>query len=240
MSVKQTNSMKNKTIVILIMLLQTTGFAQINNKIKENYLGFHFDINQSRIYSEYNLDVLNSETNEEINVTGYHSGYSFGVSYKNFIEKYAGISLELNYITKGGYNNFYYDTDIETADSILILFKQELNYLEFPVYMNLRFGKKNGKFNAYAGPHVGYLLYQKLITLEDTNNRIYQTVVKNKFDFGLNIGFGYGYSFGNNSFEFLIKYSHSLSNIFEQQTINKAFLSQNQVISASLYYYYKI
>jgi hypothetical protein len=217
--------------------------AQEKPSVKDNLVGLHVGTGMSAIYNETRSDVyfMYDDYNQKfITVSPYITGYSFGLSYKSFMEKSAGITIELNYVTKGGYNNFYYDMNHSAGDSIYVLFKQSLKYIEIPVLTNIRVGKKNGKLNFYGGPHISYLIKQSMVFLENSYGRNFQVKTGNKFDFGLDGGLGYSYTFGKNTVEMIVKYSHSLSNIYEQQTINKSFLSQNQVISGSIYYYFKI
>jgi len=186
------------------------------------------------------LEAYDDLSGTDIQITPYLQNYSLGISYKAFMEKSAGLLVELNYVKKGGYNNYFYDTDTSTVDALLILFRQDLDYIEIPVLTDIRIGKKNGRIHFYGGPHIAYLIKQNVTFLESNYGREYLTKTDKKFDFGLNAGLGYGYYFGKSTVELSIRYSHSLSNIFEQQTINKAFVSQNQVVSASLYYYFKL
>jgi hypothetical protein len=222
------------------MFFISFSFGQTLVSIKEHFVGLHGGYGVSSIFSEVLLNPYDDFNGTSIILNPYIQGYTFGIGYKSFHERSAGLSVELNFVNKGGYNNFYFDTDTTTKDSLLITFKQNFKYIEIPVLTNIRIGKKKGKINIYGGPHIAYLLSQNLSFLESNYGRNYQTKTKNKFDFGLNAGLGYSRYFGKSSIECVIKYSHSLTNNFEQQTINKAFLSQNQVISASLYYYFKL
>lgn len=231
---------KTGGLVLIFLILFSTSFGQDTTKINEHYIGLHGAAVISTIFSEYDLDVIDDVSGMDIQFTPYLQGYSFGISYKTFMEKSAGLLVELNYVKKGGYNNFFYDTDTSTVDSKLVLFRQDLDYIEMPVLTDIRIGKKNGRIHFYGGPHIAYLIKQNVTLLESDNGKVYLTKTDKKIDFGLNVGLGYGYSFGKSTVELSIKYSHSLSNIFEQQTINKAFVSQNQVVSGMLYYYYKL
>jgi hypothetical protein len=217
--------------------------AQNNSKVNEHFIGLHGGYGFSAIYNETNSEVYfyyDDFNKKAIETRSYIPGYSFGISYKPFLERLAGLNIELNYVKKGGYNNFYYDIFSDPGDSIYVLFEQRFDYIELPILTNIRIGKKNSRINFYGGPHIAYLLNQNIRFLESTYGRTYQIKTGNKFDFGLNAGMGYGYCFGKSTVEFVVKYSHSLSNIYEQQTINKSFLSQNQVISGSLYYFFKL
>lgn len=179
--------------------------------------------------NEYGESIINSI---------YNYGWTSGIAYKNYSQKSVGLALELNYIKKGGYNEFIFDTDSLTADSTNILFKHELEYIEFPFMMNIRFGKKKLKINLYGGPNISYLIKEKINFLEETYGKSYKSGADMKFEFGLNGGGGISYQIGKNVIEIGMRYSHSLTNIFKYESINSAVYNQNQVISARFHYYY--
>ena len=73
----------------------------------------------------------------------YH--WTAGLAYKYFSERIVGLALEFNYIKKGGYNVFIFDYEDNPIDTTAVFFRHDLEYIEFPFMMNIRFGKRNLK-----------------------------------------------------------------------------------------------
>ncbi len=228
------------TILALIFFIGSGLNAQNGQKVKEFYLGMQGAGSLTSIFSEYKFEDYALISTAIPPSSPYLKGYSTGISFRNYMEKSAGILIELNIVKKGGYNYFFYDTDSLSPDLTAVLFRQDLQYFELPILTDIRIGKKAGRLHFYGGPVVSYLFNQKLELLESDNGRTYLTETGRKFEFGIIGGLGFSYSVRKHVLELSARYNHSLSSIYEPQLINKAFLSQNQVISAILQYYYQL
>lgn len=230
-----------KIIYILCLIIISVGntYSQ-KDTIRDNYIGINGGVTMYAIVTEnkFEYEDFFKTNNEQIISSLYQNAWTAGIAYKNFSEKSVGTALELNYVKKGGYNVFLYDLDENTEDSTAVLFKHDLEYVEFTFMMNLRFGKKKLKFNLYGGPHISYLFKEKITFLSETSGIQYKTRADSKFDFGVNGGGGISYQFGKNIIELGMRISQGLINIFEYQSINSALFNQNQVISARFHYYY--
>ncbi|MCD4792072.1 MAG: PorT family protein [Bacteroidales bacterium] len=230
-----------KIIYILSFIIISVGntYSQ-KDTIRDNYIGINGGVTMYAIVTEnkFEYEDFFKTNNEQIISSLYQNAWTAGIAYKNFSEKSVGTALELNYEKKGGYNVFLYDLDENTEDSTAVLFKHDLEYVEFTFMMNLRFGKKKLKFNLYGGPYISYLFKEKITFLSETSGIQYKTRADSKFDFGVNGGGGISYQFGKNIVELGVRISQGLINIFEYQSINSALLNQNQVISARFHYYY--
>jgi len=173
--------------------------------------------------------------------TSYLNSFSGGLSFKNFSEKLVGISVDLKYVPKGGYAEYTYDSD--TVAVLPVLFRYLPKYIELTPLMNIRTGKKRSHINIYAGPHISWLINDNIEFAGGTDTEIhtYKNTANTKFEFGLDVGAGYSFDFKKSCIELRFLYSHGLSNIFDVETTNYSYwFIQNQVISASLAYYYKL
>lgn len=209
-------------------------YSQEKEVVRENYIGIGGGVTTFAI-------VMDSEfiiNNEQLDLSTSNNGRTAGIAYKNFSEKSVGLALEFNYIKKGGNNVFIYNSDENPTDTTVVLFKHDLEYVELPFMMNLRFGKKKLKINLYGGPNISYLFNQKITILGDKKEELYKTGTDLKFEFALNGGGGISYKFGKNVFELGMRFSQGLTNIFKYKSINSALRNQNQVTSARFNYYY--
>ena len=230
----------NRIVYILfLVLLQMNAFSQ-KAVINEHYIGIKGGMNLYLINNDFLLQNKNSLGEPIISETS-SKGYSFGISYKNFFEKYAGTSFGLYYTQKGGYSEFLYDENPETdVSEEPILFFHKLEYIEFSTLMNIRLGAKHSRINMYLGPSISYLYRQNLTILEETFGRFYKAGTDFKFEFAVNVGGGYSFSFNKGEVELNLMYTHSLTNVFKAQSINASLYNQTQAITASLFYYFKI
>ena len=238
-----TKHQKYSVLVLAFFLISIQSFSQRNDSVqlKENYLGFNVAGNIYSTFTDTDFFFENRDQNFDTIITQedfYRYSYAFGLSYKNFKEKLVGINLELNYIKKGGYNEFH--EDINGNDSLAIMFQHDLEYIELPFMMNLRFGWKRLKLNFYGGPHVAWLIGQEITILENTFGRQYKDKADFNFEFGVNGGGGISYQIGkHHMIELGVRYSHGITNVFKFETINSAVFNQNQAISARAHYYYR-
>lgn len=219
--------MKFLKIISFLLLISFSGFSQSDRFENEHYLGVRFG---------YNMHFI---INDASYIDGPDYGINYGIVYKNFLERVAGTYLGLNYVQKGGYGYFTSNENLEPLDSIVI-FRHRLEYLEIPILMNLRLGKKRSRINLYGGPSISYLIKQKILFVGDDPQASYCKTETNKnFEFAINGGAGYSFNFNKGMLELNVIYTHSLTNIFEPQTVNNTLFNQTQMVTASLNYYYK-
>lgn len=226
--------------ILGFIIISVGNIYSQKDTIRDNYIGINGGVTMYAVLTdaEFQYEGFFSTVNEQIITSLYQNAWTAGITYKNFSEKYVGIALEINYIKKGGYNVFLYDLNENTEDTTAVLFRHDLEYVEFPFMMNLRFGNKKLKLNLYGGPHISYLFKEKITFLSDPPGKEFKTSADSNFDFGINGGGGFSYQIGKNVIEIGMRYSHGLINIFKYKTINNALFNQNQVISARFQYYY--
>ncbi len=230
--------MKKLTFTVLILFCFLHVKAQNDSTfVPEHLIGFTGGVNMVSVFSEGALTYTDKQGN--LLVT---SPYIFrnigGISYKYVSGKNVGLLAELIYNQKGGYNEFMFDINGNVTDSIL--FNHQLDYAEFAFLTDVRLGKRHGKVNLYLGPHVDYLIKQKILILEDTFGKKYSEGTNTKFEFGIDIGGAYSFHFNKGEIELRFLYNHDFTNIFKEKTINNFSFNQNQVYSLSLSYYYKL
>ncbi len=227
--------MKKLITILFIVLINSFSFSQETEWETQNYIGINAGPTMTSIFLIYNT----TDTSRMIDINNpYLISYSAGLSFKNFSERLVGISVDLNYIQKGGYNEFIYDDTLAVTSPVL--FRYLPSYIELTPLMNIRTGKKRSHINFYAGPHISWLLNDK-IEFSETNGHIYKNTADSKFEFGLNAGAGYSFDFKKSSVELRFLYSQGLTDVFNPETSNPYhWFIQNQVISASLAYYYKL
>ncbi len=226
---------------LIIILLFIVSFPDIKAQeepsfIPEHLIGITGGAGIVSVFSESILTYTDRQGNLLVN-SPYILRYSGGLSYKYISGKNVGILTELNYIQKGGYNEFMFDINGNVTDSVL--FNHKLDYAELSFMTDIRFGKKHGKINLFLGPHIAYLVKQNLILLEDTYGNEYVNKTNVKFETGISVGGGYSFNFNKGEAELKIIYKHDYTNIFQEKSINNFSFNQNQVILASLSYYYK-
>ncbi len=228
--------MRKITTILLLVLIHTSLYSQDTEWGTTNYIGFNAGPTMTSIFLIYNTDQAANILYIE---NPYLNSYSAGLSFKNFSERLVGISIDLNYIEKGGYNGFVYD--IDTSFTSPAMFKYSSSYIELTPLMNIRTGKKRSHINIYAGLHISWLINDKIEFITAVNEERYKNTADKKFEFGLNAGAGYSFDFKKSSIELRFLYSQGLTDVFNPETSNPYhWFIQNQVISASLAYYYKL
>lgn len=234
---KKTTYMKTSIITIVFIGLYFMSFSQDKVWQNRNYVGFSFIGLQSKINLIYN------DTSKYLNMPDpTHTSLAAGVSFKNFSEKLGilnvGIAVDLSYLEKGGFLEFNLDIDSVKTDNVL--FKYKPTYIELKPLMDLSLGKKKFHVNLFAGPHFSYIISQKLGIQDETLVK-YKAKADNNFDFGLNFGGGFDLELGRSNIELRLLSSYGFTNIFNSEEVNvDLWYNQNRVLSAQLYYYYKL
>ena len=230
--------MKKLITILFVVLINSFSFSQETEWETQNYIGINAGPTMTSIFLIYNT----TDTSRMIDINNpYLISYSAGLSFKNFSERLIGISVELNYVQKGGYNEFIYDDTLAITSPVSFTYIP--SYIELTPLMNIKTGKKRSHINIYAGPHVSWLIDDKIEFSADAEvgEHTYKQTADTKFEFGLNAGVGYSFDFKKSNIELRLFYSHALTNVFDAETSNAyQWFIQNQVISASLAYYYKL
>ncbi len=226
--------MKKNILTILFIALFFTSFSQDKELKTQHYLGIFAGGGNS------NLNLIYSDPDKTLNIKNpYVISSNFGLSYKRFSKKNIGLAIDIKYIKKGGYSEFNVNYEGEILDSA-VQYKYIPEYIELTPLMNLSLGKKRTHLNVFFGPHISYLLNDKVKILSETSN-IYKTSADKKIELGLDLGTGLDFEFFKNDVELRVFYSFGLTNMFNaNETYNNLWFIQNRVILASLYYYYKI
>ena len=228
--------MKKLITILFAVLLYSFSFSQETEWETQNYIGINAGGTMTSIFLIYQNPA------QQLGISNpYINSYKGGISFKNFSERLIGISIDLNYVKKGGYSEFTYDDTLATTSPIL--FRYLPSYIELKPLMNIRTGKKRSHINIYAGPHIAWLINDKIefSTDAEISGHTYKNTADTNFEFGLNAGVGYSFDFEKSSIELRFLYSHALTNVFDAETSNSdQWFIQNQVISASLAYYYKL
>ncbi|NPA68059.1 MAG: PorT family protein [Chlorobi bacterium] len=229
----------NKTTGIIIFFVLISSVLNAQDKepfVPEHLFGFTAGINMTSIFHEENLTYTDKNGNLIVK-DKLIQRYSGGISYKYISSKNVGILLELTYNQKGGYNEFMFDLNGNVTDSTL--FNHELDYLEFSFLTDIRMGKKHGKINLYVGPHISYLLKDKIIFMENTYGHEYADKADYNIAGGINGGIGYSYNFNKGELELRFIFNQDFTNIFKEKTVNNFSFNENQTLSFTVSYYYK-
>ncbi len=228
--------MRKLTIILFAVLVYSTLFSQDTEWETQNYIGINAGGSLTSIFLIY------QDSDSSLGFSNpYLNSYTGGLSFKSFSEGFIGISVDINYVRKGGYSEFTYDDTLAVTSAVLFTYIP--SYIELKPLMNIRTGKKRSHINIYAGPHISWLIKDEIEFSPDAeiSGHTYKQTADSKFEFGLNGGLGYSFDFKKSSVELRFLYSHALTTVFEAETshIDQWFI-QNQVMSASLVYYYKL
>lgn len=226
--------MKKNILTILFIALFFSSFSQDKEWINKNYIGFHFGATQSGINLIFNDGTQYLKYGEPA-ITG-------GISFKNFSEQLGalnvGISIDANYLEKGG--EIFFNLDTEKVKTTDILIKYKPKYIELISLMNLSLGKKMLHFNFLAGPHFSYIIKEDIEVVTETNSS-YKQFADNKFEFGLDFGGGIDFELGKSNIELRLMYGFGFTDIFKVDEVNvNLWYNQNRQMSGLLYYYYKL
>lgn len=226
-----------KQVSIVILFITSFYFHSLSQDkvwVNKNYVGFHVGATQSGINMIFN-DGRAYLIFDEPAITA-------GISFKNFSEQLGalnvGISVDVNYLKKGG--DIYFNLDTNNVETANILLKYKPTYIEFIPLMDLSLGKKWFHVNFLAGPHFSYIIKENIEVVTETNNT-YKQQADNKFEFGLDVGGGIDFEFGRSNIELRFMYGFGFTDIFNADEINvDLWYNQNRVMSGLLYYYYKL
>ena len=242
--------MNRKVVTALLILFPLWIYAQVGDYRNSLSIGG----NTGYILSNVGFDPKVSQS--------LHSGITAGLSVRYVCEKYfntiCSIYGEINYASTG------WKQDIRTATDKLVIntngsaekYSRTLNYLQIPVFAHLAWGREQNGFNffAQAGPQIGILLNETVISNYDTPNLLNDgtgrsnTIVKQesmpvekKFDYGIAAGLGAEWSIRRIGHIILeARYYYGLGNIYGNSKKDFFGKSNNSNIIIKLTYLYDI
>jgi hypothetical protein len=134
--------------------------------------------------------LIANETSDELESSAPRLGFYAGVSYNSNLSETLGLEVNLVYATMGAVYSDGYDD-----------YKDQLNYLQLPVTLNVKAIKN---LNVQVGPQFGYLMSA---TFDGNDYKEYLKTI----DYGLVLGLGV--EFPNTNFGIGSKYYFGLANI---------------------------
>lgn len=217
------HKMKNTLFLLLLFISQLNVFAQVGQHRSDFAIG----VNGGYVLSNLAFVPKVSQT--------FHGGLTGGFSYRYICEKYfksiCSVYGEINYAQIGWKEQILdiHDQPVINAETGLKEeFQNTINYIQFPVFARLAWGRERKGVNFFfqAGPQFGLYLSEKAksnFELEKRNrtDRVNPTIaqdstmVQNKFDYGIAAGLGLEYSHPKLG-HFLIegRYYYGLGNIY--------------------------
>jgi len=151
----------NKSLVALLLLMSTAGFAQSNKKLNQDHENFF------RFGAKGGVNI------NKITGKSYKQGFSYNFQAGAFMQfnfsNRFGIQPEVNFVqSKSEFSNDA--TDI--YDDLFLGGSQKkatLNYLEVPVFLNINLGPSK-RVKLQVGPSYGGLLKQTVDSLKNNGN----------------------------------------------------------------------
>lgn len=196
--------MRTKISIILTLLLicGLNAYSQVGEYRNDIAVGFSGGVALNKV-------GFNPQTPQS-----YHSGPTFGVTFRYTSEKYfksiCAIQAELNYATLGWKQKI---RDKENQPVINAVtgeaenYSRTMNYIQMPIMARMGWGgeEKGLQFYICAGPQFGFFLNEKTTTnykYEERNTASRASAVdtmevmpvENKFDYGITAGLGLEYS----------------------------------------------
>ena len=200
--------------------ITSTSFAQkrasIGLKGGYGFSGYYF-VTDGNIYADF-IDVDF--------VPAYNTGIVF-----NYLSKITGIQISMEYTQKGWIEKFKNGAASEVT----------IDYLEFPVLTQFRFGKKKSGWVVNFGLYGGYVIKSRqksdpmelVIDQRDTMFINYRELKYNTFEYGIKAGGGYELGLGKNSLQLELMFTQGMLNLFEANRLGVyRSLSQGLTFSA--------
>lgn len=136
-------------------------------------------------------DLLTADTNPRLSQV---FGYTGGLSVQYYSKPNFSLQFGVNYTEKGWEENYVVETNVGPRVTDSLFFRQQLNYLDFPVMAHGYIGK--GVFRVYleAGFFLTYLFSHNIEQrLEEENTVTYQYVDGRDNTFGVGVNGGAGF-----------------------------------------------
>ena len=179
-----------KLLVILLLVVLSIGLA-----FAQGVYGLKAGLNISNFSGD---DADDLDTKSVI-------GFNGGLFMQKHIHPMIILQPELNYSHRGAMMEInLFGTEIELRDN--------LHYLELPLFVKLDLGEGNLKFQPYLGPELRYLIKGNGTTEADGDETTEELEDTNDFDYGVGLGidllFNMKYMAG-------FRYSQGLAEVFE-------------------------
>lgn len=205
-------------ILTLILIFPGSQLLSAQDRLinPELYVGANFGVTESKI-------LFNPTVNQ-----GMLMGYNGGLVFRYIAEKNAGVQAELNFSQRGWK---------ESSG----LYSRQLNYIEFPFMTHIFMGKRN-RFFINIGPKISYLISEnELLNQTSASTELqHNSIIQNRFDYGLCGGIGFLFSIGKNVVQLDSRVNYSLNNIYNNKKTDYFVNSNNFYISANLAWMLKI
>ncbi len=207
--------------ILLVILLYTAIKTQTKAQ-------FHIGIRQEVGLSRTNL--VPSVKQNFIPAT------SSGIVMMLFPYTNAGIQLEINYTNKG------YQLVSDTSEAS---YQQKLSYFEVPLLTHIYIGKRKNRIAFTVGPQFAYRLQTK------TKGNIDEAIIpaghfmnteltETTFDMAITGGIALSRKFIFGTLQLDLRYSHSLTNVFNFEVQEYSSWIQNQMFGVALSYIFTI
>jgi hypothetical protein len=177
-----------------------------------------------------NFSWLNLEPTVNQNLV---MGPVIGISYTYMPQHFGGLMIEAQYIQYGWEEVFTDSTNT---------YSRQLNYLELPILSNIVLGKKKTHFKLQAGIKIAMLLNDKETSdLAEEEVQYYNGLeVDDPFELGLAFGASISRVFPIGELQIDGRFNAGLSNLFEPADDLSLLYSQNQSLTLSIYYWFKV
>lgn len=208
--------------IISLIFLMTLFFAVTKAQLS---IGVQGGSNFSTMDFTNNLDYKLTEVN-------YIQGFIGGLVVQYLNEKHAGVQAEFNYSQRGW-------IEMDTTGTNNIKYKNQINYIEFPIlsHVNIGNGKIRGLFE--IGPYIGYAVSavkseQDLDSGSETSaDYTFDEDTDNRLDFGLMVAGGFEYRFPFGKFAAEARYTVGLGDL-DKAKVYQSEVSQYRIVSVLL------
>jgi len=218
---------KKIIFAVLLLCVFQNASAQLermdSRKEFQHFLGVKGGVNFSWLRLEPNPGIV-LEMNVEPMV---------GISYLFMSQYFAGILVEAEFIRYGWSESF-----LDPQNS----YSRKLTYLEIPVLSNFVLGRKKTHLKIQMGVRIAFLLNDiETINVDPLIERFYYGLeVEDRIELGLALGGGISHKFGFGELQIDARYNASFSNLWEASDDLSRIYSQNQGMTLSFYYWFKV
>lgn len=207
----------------MMLLIASLCFSQ-----SRTYVGVKGGYNFGSAFIKHSVNRLT--INE-----GFKSGSHFGLTFVNYLQKNVGLQAELNYTQKGWTQKF------NSGEKYV----QNLDYLEFPLLVNVYVGNKKTRLFINFGMFIDYLLKSSNDGLpsntEGSDFYYYQDERDRKFGYGLAAGGGFHRDFGFGTLLIEGRFSFNQSDAINPGSVDSGIpnVSNQFVTTISIGYLYR-
>jgi hypothetical protein len=211
----------------LLILLMTVIFGQSMAQEADSRKGFKHVLG---VKVGQNYSWINLEPSVDQNAL---TGPVIGISYLYMPQYFGGILIEAQYIQYGWEEIFLDNTSS---------YSRELSYLELPILTNLVLGRKKTHLKVQVGIKFDILLNDKENSnLPEEQLQYYNGLeIDDPVELGLAFGASISRIFPFGEIQLDTRYNAGLSNLFDPTEDISLLYSQNQALTFSAYYWFKV